>query len=119
MTKTTSGRNNRFPKRGEVYWINLDPTIGAETKKKRPGLVVSNDIGNELSDLIIIAPITSKVKKVYSFEVKTTISNREAKIMLNQCRAIDKSRVGEKLDQVKEETMQLVDAAIKIVFGLS
>src|SRR5438477_428265 len=52
----------KFPMRGEIYWINLDPVIGSETKKTRPGLIISNDIGNEMSEVVIIAPITSKMK---------------------------------------------------------
>ena len=59
---------SRFPKRGEVYWVKLDPTVGSETKKTRPGVVVSNDSGNEYSSRVILAPITSQSKKVYPFE---------------------------------------------------
>jgi mRNA interferase MazF len=51
-----------FPRRGEIYWVNLEPTIGSETQKTRPGLIISNDIGNEMSNMVIIAPITSKIK---------------------------------------------------------
>lgn len=112
-------REKNFPKRGEVYWVNLDPTVGSEVNKKRPALVVSNDIGNEMAHIIMIAPITSKVKEVYPFEVETLIQKKLGKIMLNQCRAIDKSRLLNKIDVVDQETMKLVEAALKIVFGLS
>jgi mRNA interferase MazF len=109
----------KLPRRGEVYWVSLDPTVGAETKKKRPCLIVSNDIINEMSDVIIVAPITSQVKKVYSCEVKSPIAKKLGKIMLHQCRAIDKSRVEEKLDYLDFDVMKLVDEAIKVAFGLS
>lgn len=111
-----SGR--RFPKRGEVYWVDLEPAIGAETQKKRPGLVVSNDIGNEVSKVVMIAPITSKVAHIYPFEVKTVINGKDAKIMLNQCRALDKSRLLSKIGVVDEHTMKSAEEAIKIVFGM-
>lgn len=113
-----SGKRS-FPRRGEIYWVDLEPTRGAETKKKRPGLIVSNDIGNEVSAIVQIAPITSKVKNVYPFEVKTDVNGREAKIMLNQSRAVDKSRLFEKLGEVAPNTMRLVDEALKTVFALS
>ncbi|MGZ3634054.1 MAG: type II toxin-antitoxin system PemK/MazF family toxin [Parachlamydiaceae bacterium] len=87
-----------YPKRGEIYWVDLDPTIEGETQKLRPGLIVSNDIGNEVSQVIIIAPITSKVKNIYSFEVKIFLKGKPAKVMLNQCRAVDKSRLKAKID---------------------
>src|SRR5689334_6458085 len=98
-----SGKKNGFPRRGEIYWVNFEPAIGEETKKKRPALVVSNNIGNEISKIIIVAPITSKIKSVYPFEVKVSIDGAQGKIMLNQCRAIDKSRLGEKIVEIDQE----------------
>lgn len=108
-----------FPKRGEIYWVDLEPTRGGETQKTRPGLIVSNDIGNESSTIVMVAPITSKVLRVYPFEVKTLVENKPAKIMLNQCRALDKSRIGKKISQVDLETMNSVVEAIKLVFAIS
>jgi mRNA interferase MazF len=113
-----NGKKNDFPKRGEIFWVNLDPTIGGETRKKRPALIVSNDIGNEMARIIMIAPITSKVKNIYPFEVKVYIKGKPGKIMLNQCRAVDKSRLNGKIDSIDSETMKLAEDAIKIVFGL-
>lgn len=109
----------KFPKRGEIYWIELDPARGQETQKTRPGLIVSNDVGNEASNVIIVAPITSKVQNVFPFEVKLTVNDKPAKIMLNQCRALDKSRIKKKIGQADVETMQAVTEAIKIVFAIS
>ena len=114
-----SGKKKDFPKRGEIYWVNLDPSIGSETQKTRPALIVSNDIGNENSHVVIVAPITSKIKNVYPFEVEVTVDNRLGKIMLNQCRAIDKSRLITKISSVDSEAMKSVEEAIKIVFGLN
>lgn len=108
-----------YPKRGEIYWVDLEPVRGGESKKTRPGLIVSNDIGNEMSKVVIIAPITSKILRVYPFEVKTFVDGRSAKIMLNQCRAIDKSRLLRKMGEIDFETMRAAEEAIKIVFALS
>lgn len=107
-----------FPRRGEVYWTNLDPAIGAETKKRRPGLIVSNDIGNELSKVVMVAPITSKTTNIYPFEVKTELNGKPAKIMLNQCRALDKSRLQRQIGELELEVMHAVDEAIKLVFAV-
>lgn len=105
--------------RGEIYWVNLDPTVGVETKKKRPCLIISNDILNEMSDVVIVAPITSQIRKIYSCEVKSLIAKKIGKVILHQCRAIDKSRIEEKLDHLDFDVMKLVDEAIKVTFGLS
>ncbi len=109
----------KFPKRGDIYWVELDPTKGKETQKTRPGLIVSNDIGNEVSNVVMIAPITSKTDNVYPFEVKISLKDKPAKIMLNQCRAIDKSRLKGKIDSIDSATMKNVVEAIKIVFAIN
>ncbi len=109
----------KHPKRGEIYWVDLEPAIGGETRKIRPGLIVSNDIGNEVSLVVMVAPITSKVNDVYQFEVKTIVNGKPAKIMLNQCKALDKSRLKDKVGNVNAATMREAEEAIKIVFGLN
>jgi mRNA interferase MazF len=114
-----SGKKQTFPRRGEIYWVNLDPSVGGETKKTRPALIVSNDVGNEIANIVMVAPITSKIKTVYPFEVKVSVGGKLGKIMLNQCRAVDKSRITGKIDEIDQETMKSVEDAIKIVFGLS
>jgi mRNA interferase MazF len=107
-----------FPKRGSIYWVNLDPTVGAETKKTRPCLIVSCDTGNKNSPLVMVAPITSKVHKVYPFEAALHVKDKACKVMLNQARALDKSRLGKKMGEVHLEEMWSVDKAIAVVFGL-
>jgi len=57
-------------KQGDVFWVNFDPSVGAEIKKIRPAVVVSNDINNEHSPIISISPISSNVTRIYSFEVE-------------------------------------------------
>ena len=57
------------PKKGEIYLVNFDPTIGHEVKKKRPALIISNDIHNQHSPLVTVAPLFSNVDKIYPFEI--------------------------------------------------
>ncbi|MEI8365095.1 MAG: type II toxin-antitoxin system PemK/MazF family toxin [Parachlamydiaceae bacterium] len=109
----------QFPERGEIYWTNLEPTLGGETKKIRPGLIVSNNIGNEVSSVVMVAPITSKVKQVYPFEVQITLRGKPAKIMLNQCRAVDKSRLSDTIGEIDAEAMRAVEESIRVVFALN
>jgi len=109
----------KFPKRGEIYWVNLDPTVGSEINKTRPALVISNDSGNEYSRRVIIAPITSSVKTVYPFEVKLEIEQRSGKVLLDQVRSVDKQRLSKKLSALDYDTMQLVNKALKIAFDLT
>jgi mRNA interferase MazF len=110
--------------RGEVYWINMDPTVGAEIKKKRPALVVSNNINNKHSSLITILPITSNIKKPYPFEVvvdKRTGGLKQASLVkANQIRTIDKKRInGSPLGPViSSNIMDQVEQAIKVHLAL-
>ncbi len=106
------------PKKGEIYWVNLDPTVGSEINKKRPAVIVSNDVGNEISRRVIIAPITSKVTKIFPFEVEVEVKGKKGKVLLDQVRAVDKLRLENKISELDVETMQEVNDALKIVFAL-
>lgn len=84
-------------KRGDVYWVNLNPIEGSEIGKTRPAIVISNDINNELADTVTILPVTSSVEKIYHFEVfiprgMTTILD-DSKAKANQIRTVDKKRI--------------------------
>jgi mRNA interferase MazF len=110
-------------KQGDVFWVNFDPTLGAEVKKIRPAVVVSNDINNEHSPIISIAPVTSNVTRVYSFEVDipagTANLTSRSKIMVNQTRAIDKVRLGQHLGRLPDSLMAGVKEALKLHYDLN
>lgn len=110
---------HNFPKRGDVYWANLDPTIGSEINKKRPCLIISNDEGNEVSSRVAVAAITSACKALYPFHVKIYMNKKEGRILLNQIRTIDKSRLEKKITSFDKETMIQVDKALKIYLSLT
>ncbi|MDY6990473.1 MAG: type II toxin-antitoxin system PemK/MazF family toxin [Thermodesulfobacteriota bacterium] len=109
-------------RRGDVFLVNFDPTIGAEAKKTRPGLVVSNDINNTHSPIISIAPVTSNVTRVYSFEVEVAAQTgglrSRSKVMVNQTRAVDKARLLEKLGHLPDDLMKEVNRALRLHFAL-
>jgi mRNA interferase MazF len=92
---------------GDVYRINLDPTLHTETGKTRPGLIISINEMNRYSPRVIIAPITSSIGKLYPFEILISAGNggltKDSKIMLDQIRSLDKRRLVRKLGSVDEE----------------
>lgn len=110
---------NDYPKRGDIYWVRLDPTDGKEIKKTRPCLVISSDIANR-SELIVVAPLTSKVDRIFPrIEVQITLNGKPAKIMPRQMRAIDRTKkLGTKICSITQEEMKLIDNAIKIILDL-
>ena len=109
-------------KRGEVFLVNFDPTAGAEAKKTRPAVVVSNHVNNAHSPIVSIAPITFNATRVYSFEVE--ILPREgglrsrSKVMVNRTRAVDKIRLIKKLGQLSEASMSNINEALKLHYDL-
>lgn len=106
-------------KRGEIYFANLDPTVGAEIKKKRPVLIISNNANNKMAATITIVPITSNIKKVYPFEVLLETKDsgllKPSKAQCHQVRTISKIRIqGRKVGLATNQAMLRINSAIKL-----
>ncbi|MEI6849722.1 MAG: type II toxin-antitoxin system PemK/MazF family toxin [archaeon] len=111
-------------KRGDVFLVNFEPVKGSEQGSVRPALIIQNDISNENSPVTIVAPITSKIyEKEYPTNVFITKEEsklpKDSTILLNQIRAIDKSRLFKRLSSLNESIMKKVNSAIKISLGLN
>jgi len=110
-------------KQGNVFWVNFDPSVGAEVKKVRPAVVVSNDINNEHSPIVSIAPITSNVTHVYSFEVEipagTANLTTRSKIMVNQTRAVDKVWLVKLIGTLPTALLSQVKVALKLHYDIA
>ena len=115
--------NNWIYKRGDIYLANLNPFKGVEQGGTRPVLVVSNDIGNFYSDLLIIAPITSHLKKL---DLPTHVLLKDVRglttdsvVCLEQPKGIDKQRIIKYLGKISKEQMKAVDEAALESFGIA
>ena len=86
-------------KRGEVYWVNLDPVFGTEIKKTRPALVVSPNDLNEVLPRVIIVPLTSKGQPL-GCRPEIIFNNRPSRLLLDQIRSVDKRRLLEKTGEI-------------------
>jgi mRNA interferase MazF len=112
------------PKRGEVYLVNFDPTIGSEIKKTRPALVLQNDVSNRYSPITIVAAITSKFDEGQLYPTEILIPtpqgglSLDSVVLLNQIRSIDRARLVKRLGRVNPETMRKVNQALSISLGL-
>jgi mRNA interferase MazF len=113
------------PKRGEIYLTALDPAVGREIQKTRPALVIQNDVSNRLSEVTIVAPITSTVRfplnPVHVLLAADRISGLSVTsvALFNQIRAVDRVRLVQRLGQIDDATMEQVEEAIKISLGLT
>lgn len=111
------------PKRGEVYLVNFDPTIGSEIRKTRPALILQNDVSNRYSPITIVAAISSQFDEpLYPTEVLIAAPEGglefDSVALLNQIRSIDKQRLSRRLGTLTPETMEQVDSATLLSLGL-
>jgi mRNA interferase MazF len=110
-------------KRGEIYYADLDPTVGSESGKRRPVLIISNDIGNRAGNLITVLPLTSNVTRIYPFEVFLTVEvsglPKPSKVQAQQIRTISKNRIqSQALVRLSKTLMEQVDRALKLHLSL-
>lgn len=110
-------------KRGDIYFADLSPVVGSEQGGMRPVLIVQNDVGNKYSPTVIAAAITSRLGKTrlpthIDVSAERVGLQKDSVILLEQIRTIDKRRLGEKMGHLDGATMNAVDAAISVSFGL-
>ena len=111
-------------KRGDIYYADLSPVVGSEQGGIRPVLIVQNDVGNRYSPTVIAAAITSqKDKTELPTHIKVTAQGsglqRDSIILLEQVRTIDKKRLKERMGTLDLVSMDRVDQALLVSFGLS
>ena len=103
-------------KRFEIYFVDLDPTIGSEIKKIRPCLIISSDDVNKMLNTVIVAPITSTIKN-YPTRINCMIENKIGQAALDQLRAVDKVRLGRSAGKLDRKTSDLVLLTLQEMFS--
>jgi mRNA interferase MazF len=105
--------------RGDVYWVDFDPSIGGETRKTRPAIIVSNNAANLVLNRVQVVPITSKTGRIYRAEAVIRLKGEERKAMGDQLTTVSKERLGKKIGVLNTEDMARVEAAIAVQLGLA
>ena len=111
-------------KRGDIFYADLSPVVGSEQGGVRPVLVIQNDVGNKYSPTIIVAAITSQLKKAkLPTHLEIDAGNfgliKDSVLLLEQIRTIDRKRISDKIGRCDKEYMMKVDKAIGISVGIS
>lgn len=101
-------------KRREVWWVNFDPSVGGEIKKKRPAVIISNDASNKFLNRIQVVPLTSKTERLYPSEALVVFQGKECKAMVDQLTTVSKARLFRRADILSQEDIHKIEAAIKI-----
>ena len=105
-------------KRGEVWWINFDPSIGGEIKKKRPAVMVSNNASNKFLNRVQVVPLTSKTDRQYPSEAIVILDGKESKAMADQLTTVSKLRLFKRAGILSGDDMLRIGDAIKVQLGL-
>jgi len=108
----------RSPKRGDVYWVSLDPVVGTEIRKTRPAVVVSNDSCNRYGTRVVVLPITSNTESLYPGEAMVEIKGKSGRALGDQIRSIDKTRLKARVGRLTADEMSRVDEALAVTLGL-
>ena len=109
----------RPPRRGEIYWVALDPALGTEIRKTRPAIVISNDSCNRYGARVVVLPLTSNVESLYPGEARVQVRGAPARALGDQLRSIDKSRLRSKIGTLGRDELLDVEEAVRITLGLS
>ncbi|MGD0780334.1 MAG: type II toxin-antitoxin system PemK/MazF family toxin [Dehalococcoidales bacterium] len=113
---------NKEIKRGDIYWVDWNPSRGSEQSGLRPALVIQNDVGNKYSSTTIISALTTTLQKPYPFTVKATAKEsglpKDSMINLSQIMTIDKTHLTKKCGELTEAKMAEVNEAIKASLGM-
>ena len=105
-------------RRGEVWWVALDPIVGGEIGKIRPAIIISNDRSNAQNNRVQIVPVTSSTRRIYPSEALIAIDGRLSKAVADQIRTVYKRRLQAFMGRITEAEMRTVEEAVRLQLDL-
>ena len=106
------------PGRGDIVWVDLNPARGTEIRKIRPAVVISNDSCNRYGTRVVVQPIAGNINSLYPAEALVQMNSRTARVLGDQIRSVDKSRLGSKIGALSPEELLNVEEAVRVTFDI-
>mgnify|MGYP001596507934 FL=1 len=103
--------------RGFIYWVDLDPTQGAEMSKVRPAVVVSDNFMNEFGKTVVVCPITSTLHPKWKTRIQIKCADRKCEVAVDQIRVVSKDRIGAKLDELSPSSLLDLKSLISVMYA--
>ena len=105
-------------KRGEVWWVNFDPSVGGEVRKKKPAVIISNNAANQFLNRVQVVPLTGSVGKLYPSESYITLRGKKTKAMADQLATVSKKRLINQAGSLSKTELEGIERAIMIQLDL-
>ena len=105
-------------RRGEVWWVDFDPSVGGEIRSQRPAVILSSDASNRRLNRMQVVPMTTNVSRLYAGEAYVTVNGVKHKCMADQIKTVSKLRVSNQFGRLSAADLRRVEQAVRVQLGM-